>query len=155
MEMKLYQVHFKNAKVLDVGSLDINGSYKPLITQRGWEYIGLDLVQGKNVDVVSKDPFRYPFQDCEFDIVISGSTMEHVTRIWDWIPELVRILKPKGYLVIITHWSFPLHRYPLDCWRIMPDGFRYLFEMTGKLEHYAIHIANETDIVASAFKKEN
>lgn len=138
--------------VLDVGSLDVNGTYRPLITGRGWQYTGLDACPGANVDIVATDPFAYPLDDASFDLVISGSTMEHVTAIWRWIPELVRVLKPGGWLVIITHWQFVEHRYPVDCWRILPDGMRYIFDETGQLASYDIRILNHTDILGMARK---
>lgn len=137
---------------LDVGSLNVNGAFTPLVRAHGWSYTGLDMEAGSNVDVVVNDPFDYPYEDDTFDVVLSGSTMEHVTAVWKWIPELVRVLKPGGYLAIHTHWQFPEHRYPLDCWRIMPDGMAFLFNETGQLERYNIRIANSMDIVATAWK---
>ena len=142
-----------SAHVLDVGSYNINGTFRPLVEQRGWNYTGLDTVAGPNVDVVAQDPFRFPFDGDKFDIVLSGSTMEHVTAIWRWVPELVRVLKPGGLLAIHTHWKFPEHRYPVDCWRIMPDGMRYLFDMTNSLHDYDIRIANDMDIIGTAWKR--
>jgi SAM-dependent methyltransferase len=142
------------AEVLDVGAYDVNGTYRPLIAQHpGWHYTGLDVCTGPNVDVVSADPYHWPFADATFDLVISGSTMEHVEAIWLWVPELVRVLKPGGMLAIVTHWSFKEHRYPVDCWRIMPDGMRYLFDQTGRLERYAIGIVSPYDIGALAWKR--
>lgn len=140
------------ADVLDVGAYDVNGTFRPLIYQRNWRYTGLDQTAGPNVDVVAEDPFHFPFAANSFDVVISGSTMEHVTAIWKWFPELVRVLRPGGFLAIHTHWQFPLHRYPVDCWRIMPDGMQYLFDETGLLERCEIRIANHMDIIGSAFK---
>ena len=141
------------ARALDVGSYDVNGTYRSLIEQRGWAYTGLDLANGPNVDLVSADPYRFPIPDETYDIVLSGSTMEHVQAIWLWVPELVRVLKHGGYLMIVTHWSFPEHRYPVDCWRIMPDGMRFLFDQTGSLCRYHIGIASQYDIAALAVKR--
>jgi SAM-dependent methyltransferase len=143
----------KGARALDVGSYDVNGTYRPLVEGRGWVYTGLDVAKGPNVDVVTPDPYRFPFEDGTFDVVLSGSTMEHVEAIWRWVPELARVLKPGGLLAIVTHWTFPEHRYPVDCWRIMPDGMRYLFDETGCLDEYDIHIASKWDIAASAVKR--
>jgi SAM-dependent methyltransferase len=142
----------KPANVLDVGSYDFNGTYRPLVESHGWRYTGLDIQSGPNVDIVSRDPYRYPIPDDQYDIVMSGSTMEHVQAIWAWLPELVRVLRPDGMLAIVTHWSFPEHRYPVDCWRIMPDGMSYLFDITNHLEHYQIAIAGPYDIAATAYK---
>ena len=140
------------ASALDVGSYDVNGTYRPLVQSHGWHYTGLDVCQGPNVNIVSLDPYRFPLANETYDIVLTGSTMEHVEAIWLWVPELVRMLRPGGMLAIVTHWQFPLHRYPIDCWRIMPDGMRYLFERTGRLERYDIAIVSPYDIAATAFK---
>jgi SAM-dependent methyltransferase len=138
--------------LLDVGAYDVNGTFRPLVEGQGWQYTGLDQAHGPNVDVVAADPFSFPFPDNSFDVVISGSTMEHVTAIWKWIPELVRVLVPGGFLAIHTHWQFPEHRYPVDCWRVLPDGMKFIFDETKQLERYEIKIANHMDIIGSAFK---
>ena len=153
MDEMLRRTNRTSADVLDVGSYNVNGTFRPLVEQRGWNYTGLDTVAGPNVDVVAQDPFGFPFDDDKFDVVLSGSTMEHVTAIWRWVPELVRMLKPGGLLAIHTHWKFPEHRYPVDCWRIMPDGMRYLFDMTNSLRDYDIRIANDMDIIGTAWKR--
>lgn len=153
MDEMLRRTSRTSAHVLDVGSYNVNGTFRPLVEQRGWNYTGLDTVDGPNVDVVAQDPFAFPFDEDAFDVVLSGSTMEHVTAIWRWVPELVRVLKPGGLLAIHTHWKFPEHRYPVDCWRIMPDGMRYLFDMTNSLHDYDIRIANDMDIIGTAWKR--
>lgn len=139
------------ARVLDVGSLDLNGSFRRLVKERGWDYVGLDIVAGRNVDIVAPE-YDYPFGDGEFDVVISGSTMEHVKAIWKWVPELVRVLGAGGLLVLVTHTRWGEHRHPVDCWRVMPDGMRFLFDETGALEDYVIRTWGEATIMGSAFK---
>ncbi len=136
-----------------MGSFDVNGTYRPLVAGKGWTYCGVDVVEGPNVDVVSADPYEFPFEDGAFDVVLSGSTMEHVEAIWRWVPELARVLKGGGLLAIVTHWQFPEHRYPVDCWRIMPDGMRFLFDQAGCLERYEIGIVSQWDIAASAVRR--
>lgn len=149
------------ANLLDVGSFDVNGNYRGMVTGRGWQYTGLDICPGKNVDVVSEDPYRFPFADGAFDVVISGSTMEHVRAIWLWVPELVRVLRPGGRLVIHTHMAWTYHPHPFDCWRVMPDGMRYLFDLTGQLERYTVeristarYTCMETDILGAAWRRQ-
>ena len=140
------------ANVLDVGSYDVNGSYRGMIESRGWKYTGLDVSSGPNVDLVSEDKYSFPIGDGEYDLVITGSTMEHVEAIWLWIPELVRVLSTGGHLVILTHTSWEYHPYPVDCWRIMPDGMMYLLESTGVLSDIEISMFSRKDISAVARK---
>src|SRR3990167_3269425 len=104
MDAILNRLDRQTASVLDAGSYDVNGSYRELVERRGWSYTGLDTRDGPNVDIVTVDPFRYPVEDGAFDIVISGQTMEHVTAIWLWVPELARVVAPGGLLAIVTHW---------------------------------------------------
>lgn len=155
MDLMLDGINGNDLQVLDVGSLDVNGSFRALVEERGWCYTGLDLVAGENVDVVSVDPFHYPLEDGFFDVVISGSTMEHVTAIWLWVPELVRVLRPGGLLALHTHWRFPEHRYPVDCWRILPDGMDFLLRFAGGLELIESAIVNDWDITATAWRRKD
>jgi SAM-dependent methyltransferase len=142
------------ALVLDVGSYDVNGNYRAIVERRGWEYVGLDLQPGTNVDVVAISPYDYPFPDGFFNIVISGSTAEHIAQPWQWIHELARVLKPGGMLAIITHASWPLHRFPKDYWRFMPDGLELLFDMATYLDGYDIRLFNgDKDIYGVAWRR--
>jgi len=126
-------VRGSNLYVCDIGSCDINGTFKPLFN--GHRYIGLDIEEGPNVDIVSKELYHYPFEDETFDIVVSGSTLEHVKDMFSWIKELARITKKQG-LVCITCPSIHRNRHPhpVDCWRIYPDGMVYLLGDVAGLE---------------------
>lgn len=141
-----------DACVLDVGSYNVNGSFRSLVEGRGWQYTGLDIVPGPNVDVVSTDRYRYPFDDGAFDIVLSGSTMEHVEAIWRWVPELARLVRPGGLLAIMVPCQWGLHRYPVDCWRVLPDGLRFLFDECGNLERYDVRCITEQITAGIAWK---
>lgn len=145
----------QSVNVLDVGSFDVNGNYRNHVESRRWKYTGMDIFPGKNVDIVSSSEYKFPFDYNSFDIVMSGSTMEHVQAVWLWIPELVRVLKPGGMLAVITHTHWRFHPHPVDCWRIMPDGMRYLFDLTNRLERYDINMYCDTDISATAWKTQH
>lgn len=138
--------------VLDVGSLDVNGSFRPLVEGLGCSYTGLDVRDGRNVDVVSDDMYRYPFPDESFDVVLSGSTMEHVLDLHSWVAELFRILRKGGCLIIITHHTFPEHKYPVDAWRVFPDGMEFLLYSFGNFSFKEVKIFNNSDIYAFAIK---
>lgn len=124
------KTHLKGNKgrVLDVGSLAVNGgiegSYRPLF--KGFEYIGVDLSPGVNVDAVMEHPYKIPFDDDSFDIVISGQALEHVEFFWDLVKEMARVLKPGGLICLIAPSAGKVHRYPVDCWRFYEDGMKAL-----------------------------
>lgn len=88
--------YFDNVKVVDFGSLDINGSNKVFFTNS--EYIGLDIGPGKNVDVISK-AHEYSAPDASFDTVISTEMFEHDKFLNLSFLNMVRVLKPGGLLL--------------------------------------------------------
>lgn len=88
-----YPNFFKNKKVLDIGSLDINGSTRDLF--ESCTYIGLDLGEGKNVDVVSIGHL-YDAPNEYFDVIISTETFEHDIYYEKTIDNIIRMLKPGG-----------------------------------------------------------
>jgi SAM-dependent methyltransferase len=144
--------HAQTANVLDVGSFDVNGSYREMVERRGWHYTGLDISPGKNVDVVAEHHYHFPYEDGAFDVVISGSTMEHVEDLVLWVAELMRLLRTGGMLAIITHTNWAYHPHPVDCWRILPDGMAWLFGEVGGLDYWEINMYCATDISAVAWR---
>lgn len=114
-------------RILDIGSQDVNGSYKPVFAGTGWEYVGADMAAGPNVDVVLEKPYRWSqLADESFDVVISGQAFEHIEYFWVTMIEIARILKPGGLCCIVAPSGGFEHRYPVDCWRFYRDGFTAL-----------------------------
>jgi SAM-dependent methyltransferase len=114
----------KILKVADIGGLDINGSFRDLMISNLWIYHGIDVQEGRNVDFVLSDTDNWKELEMEsYDIVISGSTFEHIEHPWVAIKELARILRPGGYCCIIAPMICPEHKFPVDCWRFMADGW--------------------------------
>lgn len=117
--------------VMDIGSYDVNGSYKQFFDAPGWTYTGVDLAAGPNVDVVLSSPYRLPFQSHSVDVIVSGQAFEHVEFFWlTWL-EMTRVLKPGGLIFLVAPSRGPEHRYPQDCWRFYPDGYRALASFGG------------------------
>jgi hypothetical protein len=87
---------FTNVKVLDVGSLDVNGNNKWLFSES--TYTGIDIDKGPNVDVVSKGhEFNAP--DQSFDTIISTECFEHDMFYRETLANIVRMLCPEGMFV--------------------------------------------------------
>lgn len=88
---------FKNKRVADFGSLDINGSNLEFFED--CEYIGIDLGPGKNVHVVSK-AHEYAAPDGYFDTVCTTEMLEHDQYIHLSLPNMLRVLKPGGLFLL-------------------------------------------------------
>lgn len=83
---------FKNCKVLDIGSLDINGNNRYLF--ENYTYTGVDIGPGNNVDVVSKG-HEYDSDEL-FDVVVSSECFEHDPFYKETILNAIRLTKPGG-----------------------------------------------------------
>ena len=113
--------------ILDLGSLDVNGSYREYFDISPWTYRGIDMAAGKNVDIVLKNPYNWrEIKSNSADVLISGQAFEHIEFFWITMLEIARVLKPGGLCCIIAPSGGYEHRYPVDCWRFYPDGFSAL-----------------------------
>jgi glycosyltransferase involved in cell wall biosynthesis/SAM-dependent methyltransferase len=107
--------------IVEIGSQDVNGSLRD-VAPSGFNYIGLDFVEGKGVDIVIDDPYKIPLPDGYADIVVTSSCFEHSEFFWLAFLEIVRILKPGGYIYMNAPSNGMYHKYPVDCWRFYPDS---------------------------------
>lgn len=143
----------ESLKILEIGSRDCmrheNMLLKRYLTSKNWEYLGIDLVPGRNVDVVVDDPYQYPFEDNSFDIVLCSNVLEHVEDIYRLTKEIARITKKYVFITIPNH--VPEHDYPTDCWRVYPAGMKFLLEKIAKLKILECD-KRETDTYAIAEK---
>ena len=131
---KLLDLHDKTTKqnylLVDVGSYNVNGSYKDIIPANA-RYIGCDLVAGPNVDIVMPAEYSLPFDTNSVDVVISGQCIEHCRNPFKLVTEMARILRPGGKLYLTAPFVWREHRYPIDTFRYLPDGFKALFDEAG------------------------
>lgn len=93
----LFPEMFTGRHVLEIGSLDINGSIRSLF--ENCTYTGLDLAPGPGVDVVCEGQ-KYDAPDASFDTVISCEVMEHNPYWQETMKNMIRMLKPGGLLVM-------------------------------------------------------
>ena len=108
-------------RIVDLGSQDVNGSLRELAPE-GNEYIGIDFVDGKGVDLITEDPYSLPLKTESVDVIVSSSCFEHSEFFWLLFTELMRVLKPQGLLYVNAPSNGAYHRYPVDCWRFYPDS---------------------------------
>ena len=90
--------YFNSKSVLEIGSLDINGSVRDFFSN--CDYVGLDVGAGKHVDIVCPGE-DYGAVSSAFDVVVSCEAMEH-NKEWrkTWL-NMLRMVKSDG-LVVMT-----------------------------------------------------
>lgn len=98
--------YFRDKKILDIGSLDINGNNRYLF--ENCEYIGLDIIGGENVDVVCI-AHEYNAPDGSFDVVLSTNAMEHDIYYPLTLKKMVSLLKAGGLMFFSVSNSHPEH----------------------------------------------
>lgn len=89
---------FRNKRVLEVGSLDINGSMRPMF--ENCDYVGIDVGPGTGVDIVVQGQ-NYDAPDGYYDVCASGECFEHNPYWAETFANMIRMCKPGG-LVFFT-----------------------------------------------------
>lgn len=95
---EFFPEYFNRKRVLEIGSLDINGSVRSSFTD--CDYIGLDVGEGPGVDVVCGGQ-EYDAPDASFDVVCSFEAMEHNPFWKETFSNMLRLVKPGG-LILMT-----------------------------------------------------
>jgi SAM-dependent methyltransferase len=139
---KYARARFTSGKrVLEIGPDKLPSSLcksvgDPSVEWETLEYISSErfFTSQKLVDRVTyttREPYSFPLPDDAFDIVLSANVVEHVEKIWEWMPEVARVCRPGGSVITINPVSWPFHEAPVDCWRIYPQGMRALYDSAG------------------------
>jgi SAM-dependent methyltransferase len=87
---------FRGVKVLEMGSLDINGSVRQFFED--CDYTGVDLGEGPGVDLVC-DGADLPLVLGPFDTVISCEMFEHNIRWADTWRHMFELCRPGGLML--------------------------------------------------------
>ena len=116
----------RDKRVLEVGSLDVNGSVRGDIMELGpAEYVGIDIRPGPGVDeICDAGDLVARFGENAFDVVVSTELLEHAR---DWrrvISNIKRVTKPDGVMIVSTRsYGVDFHRRPFDYWRYEKEDF--------------------------------
>lgn len=88
--------YFNDKRVLEVGSLDINGTLRDFFTN--CDYTGVDLDEGPGVDVVCEGQ-NLDYPDNSFDVAISAECFEHNPY---WAETFTNMARMASGIVIFT-----------------------------------------------------
>ena len=111
--------------ILDIGGMDVNGSYRDIFPYAQCRYLTADLA-ADGVDINLIDPYHLPLANASVDVILSGQMLEHCEFFWLSFQEMVRVLQPEGFIFLIAPSAGPIHRYPVDCYRFYPDAYQAL-----------------------------
>ncbi len=100
------------------------------------KYIGLDIEQSghshqnEQIDVFY-DGKKIPFNDNHFDGIFTSEVFEHIFNLEEVIPELHRVLKPNGKLLLSCPFAWPEHEVPYDFARYSSFAIKAIMERNG------------------------
>jgi SAM-dependent methyltransferase len=115
-------------RILEIGS-------RAVVSDSAWrdwipnsDYVGFDVLAGKNVDVVG-DAHRLSecFEPESFDIVVSLAVFEHFAMPWIVAEEITKVLKLGGLVIIETHFCYGEHELPWHFFNFHKNGLECLF----------------------------
>ncbi len=115
--------------VLEIGSRDYGNTSSFREFYRGYQYIGVDLTEGKGVDVVADLTAGIgDLPSNHFALGICCSVLEHVHKPWLMAENITRLMRPGGKLYISVPWVWRYHPYPDDYFRFSFRAVKSLFE---------------------------
>jgi ubiquinone/menaquinone biosynthesis C-methylase UbiE len=142
--------HYLKGKLLDFGC----GAkpYQNLIDVEN--YIGLDIEnnshnhENEKIDVYY-DGLTIPFPDNTFDSYFSSQVLEHISNLEEILQEIIRVLKPKAYLLITVPFVWEEHEIPFDFKRYTSYGIEHTLTNVG---FKIVKLKKSTKYVTSIFQ---
>ena len=114
----------KGKRVLEVGSLDVNGGIRGYVEGLGpSEYLGIDIKAGIGVDrILDARDLTSSLGARRWDVVISTEMLEHCREWQEAMYEMKESLDIGGSLMVTTRSpGFFYHEFPGDYWRFTKE----------------------------------
>ncbi|MFO7445924.1 MAG: class I SAM-dependent methyltransferase [Ignavibacteriaceae bacterium] len=122
---------YVTGKTLDVGCG--TKPYEKLFSYS--EYIGLEYDTGIDSEKKQADYYYdgkvFPFNNEEFDSVVTNQVLEHVFNPGEFLKEIHRVLKSNGKLLLTVPFVWDEHEQPYDYARYSSFGLKHLLESSG------------------------
>jgi SAM-dependent methyltransferase len=115
-------------RVLDYGCAD--APYRHFFPSR-IDYIAADLPGNPAASVHLDDEGRVPIADASVDAVVSTQVLEHTLEPDIYLEECVRVLRPRGRMLLSTHGFMVYHPDPVDLWRWTCAGLERVVRDSG------------------------
>lgn len=114
-------------EILEIGSRRVNKEDRWNDYFEIANYTGFDYYSGENVDVVGDIHKLSQYFDKKFDLIFSSAVFEHLAMPWKAAVEIIKLLKPGGYVFIETHYSFGSHERPWHFFQYSEEALNILF----------------------------
>jgi SAM-dependent methyltransferase len=113
--------------VLELGVGYGGDTCRSLIEKEGMSYLGTDLTETPAVDFVADferaEDMRVFTAAPTFGTVLILNVLEHTFDPIRVLDNAISLLEPAGKCAVLTPSVWPLHNYPMDAWRILPNFY--------------------------------
>jgi SAM-dependent methyltransferase len=124
---RLLRANAINGPVLELGTGYGGATCRDIIEANGLAYFGTDLEKGSSVDVAANfersEQMAAFSHIAPFGAVLILNVLEHTFDPIVVLDNARSLLKPGGSLVVLTPAVWPLHNFPMDTWRILPNFY--------------------------------
>jgi hypothetical protein len=114
--------------------LELGGGYggvtsRGIVESRGMSYKATDLIAAPGVDFVADFETGTGLQEImtegPFGTVLVLNVLEHTFEPIAVLDSALKVASPdEGAIVVITPVVWPIHNFPVDCGRLLPDWYR-------------------------------
>ena len=117
----------KGGHLVEIGSRARSGAEVRSLFGPSLTYIGVDIADGPNVDIVADAHHLSNALPEPVDFICSISTFEHLMMPWKAVLEINKSLKLGGLVFSHSHQAWPLHDVPFDYFRFSDQAWHGLF----------------------------
>lgn len=115
------------AEILEIGSRRVNKNDRWNEYFEKANYTGFDYYSGENVDIVGDAHKLSQYFDKKFDLIFSSAVFEHLAMPWKVSLEIIKLLKPGGYIFIETTYCYGSHARPWHFFQFSEEALNVLF----------------------------
>lgn len=116
--------------VLELGAGYEGLTCRSLLEAAGLAYVSTDIAEAPAVDIPANFETGEGLSEVAaagpFGTVLVLNVLEHTFDPLKVLDNAVSVAKvPDGRVVVLTPAVWPLHNYPVDCYRLLPDWYRH------------------------------
>lgn len=137
-------------KILEIGSRARSGITRKQLLPAGARYLGVDIMDGPNVDqVCDAHSLSAALPGMQFNAIMAFSVLEHLLMPWKFVIELNKVMAPKAIGFFTTHQCWPIHDAPWDFWRFSDRAWTALLNPATGFEIISAKMSEPAYIIAS------